>query len=560
MTNNIISPLWPSAAEDLAQLVQSNRPSKTKQSPAQRRKALYEDLVSALTNGEHESVRELVESNPDVNLDEAGWEYLASTALKYFDFNSVRLLHEKGLPLNASFMHRTLQKDFDPRVFDYFCDSKHLYAASEEYFNTALLIMYQQALCGYAIAQERLRAQYRHVREKVEGVFSDWATEARKKMDLTDYNWREAVERLPFRYPTKLGPSDVRFFNSLTEKELQHILTKVGEKDKITAGELESLNRFICADPKRLEFWTRQENERHTARLTYKQQWVGWGLEGQYDWANTQLPKMLEDTKNTLSPDLKPNFVMVLNYRYDHQNMSYSYFEQSEEYSYYKNHQRYEKIPCFCGPAPICHEQLDPLLGWDLLDAVMLTPDQTCFELKLERHPDKKNLKNLFESVTVPTPSLLHNMISTGAPAIGALLKNPHGAQVVNTLLTEDKALLILWCKKSALSAFADLVAALPQWKDWTDAHGNNLGHYIMASRVEQYYEISPNTLSTLSKINPQWLLAENNQGLTVSQIAKTGNFKEDALNWLEKHALSQSVKSELKTSGIKPKAQKRRM
>ncbi len=555
--SNILSDNWSSAAADLAQLVQSSRVNKPKQTPAQRRKAMYEEIISALTNGEHETVKEIVSDNADVKLNEAGWENLASTALKFFDFASMRLLHEKGLPLNPSFIARSLQKEFSSQVFDYMCNSQHMYANEQEHYKLALLNMYRSALCGYAVSQERLRSQHRHVREKIESKFPDWASETRQKMDLNDYSWREAVERLPFKYPTKPSSSDVHFFNSLSQKEMEHILTRVGEKDKMTTSELESLNRFICADPKRLEFWTRQEKQRHKDRATYRQQWINWGLEGRFDWVDTQLPELLETTRQQVSPELKNHFAMNLKYFHEHHSRAWNYTENNKKFFIQKSYGPWTEISTLCGKSPICHEDLDGLLGWDLLDAMLLFPTTTQLVIQTNSNfPENA----LLGSMKLKCPSLLHNLISTGAPAVGSLLKNPNGAQLVNDILLEDKALLILWCKNTALNTFSDLILSLPQWKDWVDHHGNNLGHYIVASRAQTVSDITPSMLGNLSKINPQWLTAENNQGLTVSQIAQTCEWKEDAKQWLEKYLISQSVKSELNNANIKPKTQKRRM
>lgn len=555
--SNILSKNWPTATADLAQLVQSGRANKPKQTPAQRRKAVYEELISALTNGEHETVKEIVFDNADVKLNEAGWENLAASALKFFDFDSVRLLHEKGLPLSPSFIARSLQKEFSSQVFDYFCTSQHLYANEQGYYKARLLEMYRMALCGYAVSHERLRTQYRHVREQIQAKYPDWATETRQKMDLTDYNWHEAVERFPFKYPTKLSASDAHFFNSLSQKEVEHILTRVGEKDKMTTSELESLNRFICADPKRLEFWTRQEKQRHNDRATYRQQWAQWGLEGCFDWADTQLSEILETSRQQTPQELKANFAMCLKYSCEHLSHTWNYVENRQMFFIQKGYLPGTDLPSLQGKAPMCHEDLDVLLGWDLLDAVLLDPANTQLVMMSNTFTAQNTL---FNSMRVESPSLLHNLITTGAPAVGSLLKNPNGAQLVNDILLEDKALLILWCKNTALSAFSELVSSLPQWKDWTDPHGNNLGHYIIASRAHNTSDITPSMLSALSKINSDWLTASNNQGLTISQIAQTCNFREDAKSWLEKHMISQSVKSDLNTAHIKPKTQKRRM
>lgn len=557
MTTNILSENWPSATADLAQLVQSGRVNKPKQTPAQRRKAVYEELISALTNGEHEAVKEIISDNADVKLNEAGWENLASTALKFFDFDIVRLLHEKGLPLSPSFIARSLQKEFSSQVFDYFCTSQHLYANEQGSYKARLLEMYRMALCGYAVSHERLRTQYRHVREQIQAKYPNWATETRQKMDLADYNWREAVERFPFKYPTKLSASDAHFFNSLSQKEVEHILTRVGEKDKMTTSELESLNRFICADPKRLEFWTRQEKQRHNDRATYRQQWAQWGLEGAFDWADTKVPELIESTRQQIAPDLTNNFSMYLKYSFECFSQTWNYIENQQRFFLQKGYIPGITLDCLQGKASICHEDLDVLLGWDLLDAVLLEPSTT--QLMMMNNT-VKDQNIIFNSMTVAAPSLLHNLVSTGAPAVGSLLKNPNGAQLVNDILLEDKALLILWCKNTALSAFSELVSSLPQWKEWMDSHGNNLGHYIIASRAPSNSDITPSMLSALSKINPDWLTASNNQGLTVSQIAQNSDFREDAKIWLGKHIIAQSVKSELNTAHIKPKTQKRRM
>lgn len=555
--SNILSAKWSTAATDLAQLAQSGRPTQPKQTPSQRRKAVYEELLNALTNGEHETVKETIANNSEIKFNEAGWENLASTALKFFDNNSVRLLHEKGLPLSPSFMTRWLQKEFSTKVFDYLCDSQHLYANEQTHYKTALCNIYQNALCGYAVSQERLRAQYRHVREKIENDFPAWATTTREKMDFNDYRWQEAMERLPFKYPTKLVASDTLFFDSLSQKEVEHILAKVGKKDKMTIGELESLNRFISDDPKRLQFWIQQEKIRHNQRTTYKQQWAQWGLEGSFDWADTQLPEILQNNLQQVSAELKRNFTMYLKYSCEHSTHTWIYEEKEQKFFFQKEYRSITEIPSMCGKALICHQDLDALLGWDLLDAVLLNPSVTHLMMTNNRF---FNESPIFNSMVVESPSLLHNLISTGAPAVGALLKNSNGAQLINDLLLEDKALLILWCKNTALSSLSDLVSSLPQWKNWVDSYGNNLGHYIIASRVEDPSEITPSMLNALSKIDPQWLTAQNNQGLTASQIIQTCKVNEEARRWLEKYTIGKSVKSEIKGLQSKPKTQKRRL
>lgn len=88
------------------------------------------------------------------------------------------------------------------------------------------------------------------------------------------------------------------------------------------------------------------------------------------------------------------------------------------------------------------------------------------------------------------------------------------------------------------------VVRACPQLLEWTDNHNNSLAHYLVGLRKE-----SSKTFGQLmARLNHNWLLHENDQGVSVKDLFKTYGASDDMLNTLDKEAIKRSVKD----AGIK--------
>ena len=153
-------------------------------------------------------------------------------------------------------------------------------------------------------------------------------------------------------------------------------------------------------------------------------------------------------------------------------------------------------------------------------------------------------------------PSFVHVLVKTASQASLALLQSEQGQRLYVEALQEP-AVLKNWCQRATPEMINTVVRACPALLEWTDKHNNCLAHYLVVLRVEN----SKTFGQLMARLNHNWLLHENEQGVSVKGLFKHFGASEDMLNTLDKESIKRSVKDAgIKKTRRTDPAPKRRM
>lgn len=149
-----------------------------------------------------------------------------------------------------------------------------------------------------------------------------------------------------------------------------------------------------------------------------------------------------------------------------------------------------------------------------------------------------------FEKIPQYTPpSFIHLLVQTASPASWALLESENGKNLYAQCLQEP-TVFKGWCEEASQELITAVVRACPQLLEWTDPHNNCLGHYLVVLRQESSQAFG----QLLARLNHNWLLHENDQGVSVKDLFQAFGATQTMLNGLDKDAIKRS----LKDAGIK--------
>lgn len=525
MTANILFPQWSTAVDGLqttaqaeteaaAALIQRNEKS-GKMTEAARRKKLYADLVATLTSEDDDeskidAIQQLLGANPSVGLNERGWDEVARTAIEHFSQTCCELLNSKGMPLPGYMFAEKLYKRFDLEMFEYVMT---LAVASQndpqEPYQGVVCGLYSHVLQKFLDPKPSVRAYARTVRQRLEAEFPKYTTSVLSHTHRYYGSWHIMLNTLLVKYPTDLPPEDHLFIRTIPLEVFDWPFGNIYTAHTINAREMESFNRFLADFPLIAQEWKKVEQQKVDSLMEWRVFWREMLPQDHMDFETSPLRKKimdLVDTERRVTLAL-PRLHLTVD-KDDQQQLDHF------KLSITKN--------------------LDQRMGFDLYDRAEFYAGINNISVY------GNNFNNSFSSPDYAAGNLLETLISKGATALEALVSDESGLKIIDEQV-QNKSVLMKFFAHANLSVLQKYFKARPQWLEWTDRHGNTMGHYLAALRPER----SKNLALQLARWNHEWLTTENNHNVSVRDIFDDADADESVLAVISKETMKRLMKSQ---------------
>lgn len=525
MTANILFPQWSTAVDGLQRTAQDETDAATavlerneksgKMSEAARRKKLYADLMLALKSDDDDAsvldtIEHLLSSNPTVGLNERGWDEVARTAIEHFSQVCCEMLHSKGMPLPGYMFADKLYKRFDPEMFEYLMT---LAVASQndpqEPYQGVVCGLYSHVLQKFLDPKPSVRSYARTVRQRLEAEFPKYTTSVLSHAHRYYGSWHMMLNTLLVKYPTDLPPEDHLFIRTIPLEVFDWPFSNIYTAHTINAREIESFNRFLADFPLISQEWKKFEQKKVENLMQWREFWHEMLPQDHMDFETSPLRKKiieLLDTERRITVAM-PRL---------HLNVDKGDQQQLEHF----------KIAIT--------KNLDQRMGFDLYDRVAFYANSTNIAVY------GNNFNNSYSSPDYATGDLLETLINKGATALEALVSDENGLKIIDQHL-QTKSVLMQFCANANLSVLQKYFKSRPHWLDWSDTHGNTLGHYLAALRPER----SKNFAVQLARWNHQWLTTENHNGVSIRDIFDDAGADESVLAVISKETMKRVMKSQ---------------
>lgn len=513
---------WPTAAHDIAQAARENqvRASTTvRLTPAQRRQEVYTQLVNAIEEGDVSSVQSVLANNPSVSLDEPGWERVETAIFENFSTEIMDCLVAKNFRINPRMYMTGLTENFLPAMYAHFCtsvaDIQTRNYCAHEFFNQALKNMLHDS--------NKVRASSRQLRTQLLKDFTHLTTDMAQPYYSTRMWHVDLLGKLPLFYPENFHPDDQYFIENLADPIKQMCLRGISARaEDVTIQQLHSITRFFENQPSYAAAFNIQDQKSAQEKRDNLNLWRSLIPVGAHTWNQTTLAVYLK----TMQQQWPEDEVRVSTTHYQ--------FAVSEDMT-----ADFSRSEIF-----LTTPDLDQKLGFDIYD-------------RLYRFYPYLNVVVMGETSEKPggilvkhqnargADDFLTTMIVSGAPAATALMKLPNMTQRVNDILS-NKLHLMKWVTKAPIAAVQLLCKEHPHWKTWTDESGNNLAHYLCALRPAS--QLNEKVIGHLTRINSNWLIEPNNNGVTLSEIVRQNHKSASLKSWMEQQTLNAQIKSDATT------------
>lgn len=503
-----VSPDLASALKTEQERLEKNPQQKDgrKLTPAQTRDATFAAIAKAIEESDFTLATEILNHHPKLTFELGAYAIIQTNLLGNFNRPLAEALNARGLLLSTYTLRQTLEKRNDPEMLLYLID------LCKKDGNTHLLdALYNNALKGFTANMSDLRRQelrdQRAVLEHNDPQILERSLQSEHFFPVfTTYTTLPPFERAQLE---SLAAADwsvpfTNWFNSFPNHYYRNDYT-VGLKT------LKSVLAFLNDFPFAQTGWNTAIENLKNANQVHKD-CVATYFQTDESFENSQLHHIL----NTFHKSLYSNWRRPVNAPYNNPNMAQhlgvSSFEMQE-----------------LGACDWEHYDLEERDG--------VAPPFT-------------------EFFTYKLPSFVHLLVNTASQSSLALLESEHGRQLYVDCFAE-KAVLKNWCVRATPEMINTVVRACPQLLEWTDNHNNSLAHYLVFLRME-----SSKTFGQLmARLNHNWLLHENDQGVSVKDLFKHFGAKEDMLNVLDKEAIKRSMKDAgIKKTRRTDPAPKRRM
>lgn len=471
-----------------------------KLTPAQKRDAAFAAIAQAIEENDFEKAQELLDAHPKLifNVGNYGPVYLA--LMKNFDAATAKKLIERKLHMSTYYIYQHLAGAHSPSLLRYFVER-----CTESKETHLLGSLYTQTLKGFAgnVAEGR-RKELREQRAMLESLTTNTleknVTEDMFFAVFTTYHSLPDIEQKQIK--------DLSV--SCWEKSFSAWFVAFNEKTyhrspKVSIKTFKNVLRFLRDIPNAL---------------------IGWNQA--VDALNTQNQRH----KNFILQYFKPD----------------QSFEESELAKICKTfHSGYRKVEL-----PFSRSDAKKLGLTDFEMQQLGAADW--MEMDFARRDGKTPPFNKIE-LYMP-PSFVHILVKTASPASLALLESEAGKKAYWECLQEP-AVFKSWCVKASQEMINAVVRACPQMLEWNDNHNNSLGHYLVFLRVESSQAFA----QLVARLNHNWILQENDQGVSVKALLKGFGATDNTLNSLDKEAIKRSMKDAgIKKTRRTDPAPKRRM
>lgn len=517
----IFPPSWSTAALDIAAAAQQQQDRASKTSvhltPAQRRQEAYNKLVDAIEEGDVAGVKNILASHPSVSMDEPGCERVENAIFDHFSSEIIDCLVKRDLQIKPG-MYMVLTKKFSSEMYTHFCNLE-LDTASRQHYSKMFA---NEALKNMLHDSSKVRASSRQLRMELFKDFPHLNTELTHPYYNTQMWQVELLGKLPLFYPENFHPDDQHFIENVPEPLKQACLRGIAARAvDVTIQQLHSITRFFENQPSYATIFAAQEQNHSHVKHEYLKLWRSLIPVGARTWEQTNIQLYLQQLQSQWPKDE----VRMTG--------PHGQVEVSEDMS-----ANLARMNIF-----LTTPDLDPKLGFDVYDclfrfypylniAVIGQSNEKGKGLTI-KHQNERGADDFFTT-----------MIVSGAPAATALMKSPSMIQNIDALLN-DKMHLMKWVTKAPIAAIQMLCKERPHWKTWTDETGNSLAHYLCALRPAS--QLNEKVIGHLIRINPNWLIQPNNNGVTLNEIVQ--NQASTSLKcWMEQQTLTAQLKSDAGT------------
>lgn len=464
-----------------------------KLTPAQIRDSTFAAIAKAIDESDFELASEILSNNPNLAFLMGSFSLIQNSLLENFNRPLAQKLNARGLSLNGYEMYQQLEKRHDPEMLAYLIEQ------CKTQDNAGLLEgLFYNTLKGFTATISDLRRQeLRDQRGVLEDAYPDL--------------FAKSLQHEKF-FPV--------FLNYTTLPEC--------ERNKIFSLSQADWNTPFSNWFKSFPNYTSP----HTPTVGLKT------LKNILSFLN-DFP-FAQNGWNTAVENLKAK-------NQEHKDFIAKYFKTNETF---ENSELYKIIMEFQRPiyhnyyrdvkAPYSGNELIGKLGLTSFEMQQLGATDWDFQELTEKDGAAPPFEKIPEYVF---PSFVHVLVKTASQASLALLQSEQGQRLYADALQEP-AVLKNWCVRATPEMINTVVRACPTLLEWTDNHNNTLAHYLVVLRVE-----SSKTFGQLmARLNHNWLLHENDQGVSLKDLFKHLGANEDMLNTLDKEAIKRSVKD----AGIK--------
>lgn len=490
-----VSPDLASALKTEQERLEKNPQQKDgrKLTPAQTRDATFAAIAKAIEESDFSLATEILNNHPKLTFELGAFDIIKSNLLENFNRPLAEALAARGLTLHSYNLRHSLEKRNDPEMLLYFIDM-----CKKEETTHLLDHLYSNALKGFTANMSDLRRQ--ELRDQRAMLEHDDPHILERSLDsehffpvFTTYTTLPQFERAQLE---SLVAADwsvpfTNWFNSFPNHYYRNDYT-VGLKT------LKSVLAFLNDFPFAKDGWNTAVKNMKTANQVHKD-CVAQYFQPHESFETSQLCSIL----NTFHKNRHGNWRRTIR-------------------------------------SPFSDAQLSKNLGLSSFEMQQLG---ACDWDHLELEEKNGQPAPFDEFFAYKLPSFIHLLVNTASQASLALLESEQGKQLYVDCFAE-KAVLKNWCARATPEMINTVVRACPQLLEWTDNHNNSLAHYLVGLRKE-----SSKTFGQLmARLNHNWLLHENDQGVSVKDLFKTYGASDDMLNTLDKEAIKRSVKD----AGIK--------
>jgi len=485
-----VSPDLQAALKTQQELAAKNPQSKDgkKLTPAQKRDAAFAQVAQAIETGDVEKVDDLLLENPKLVFNIGDYSAVYKALMENFDASVAKKLVERSLHMNTYSVYQHLLRKHQPSLLEYFVEM-----CTAEKSSHWLKTIYIQALKGFTsnISDQR-RKEWREQRSMLE------------KLDPNAFLKSVAHENFfnIFTTYTSLPEQERKQLETLSEQDWKKSFaawfesfeeTQYRQNPQIGLKSFSNLLNFLRDFP--------------NAR-------IGW------DGAVQGLKSQNQAYKDFIVQYFKPD----------------EEFEASELARILKEfHTGFRSISF-----PFKHNEGASKLGLNSFEMQELGASDWgsgTFAANAGVAPPFKQM------VRYMAPSFVHILVKTASPASLALLESQSGKDLYWECLQEP-AVFKSWCTKASQDMINTVVRACPQMLQWNDKHNNSLAHHLVFLRMESSQVFG----QLMARLNHNWLLQENDVGVSVKDLFKSFGATENMLNMLDK----ETIKRSMKDAGIK--------
>lgn len=472
-----------------------------KLTPAQKRDAAFAEIAQAIEHSDWEKVDEILVEQPKLVFNIGAYSAVYQALIDNFNIPVAKKLIDRKLPMNTYSLYQHLGRKHNAALLDYFIE--RCIAEKETHW---LQNLYLHTIKGFtANVSEQQRKELHEQRVVLEKI-NQQSLENSVMSDMffrifTTYTGLPDVEKKQLETLTSENwtKSFGTWFASFKDQRYR-------PSSKIGLKTFKNVLRFLNDMPLARAGWDLAVQNLRTQNQTYKD-FIAQHFNPEEEYSDSQLAKTLI-TFNPRSRNAPFPFQKID----AQQKLGLTWFEMQE-----------------LGAADWEYIKLETVGGVE--PPFRSLPDYT-------------------------PPSFVHIMVKTASPASLALLESDAGKKVYWECLQEP-SVLKSWCAKASQDMINTVVRACPEILEWNDNHNNSMGHYLVFLRSESSQAFA----QLIARLNHNWILQENDQGVSVKALLKGFGATDNTLNGLDKEAIKRSMKDAgIKKTRRTDPAPKRRM